>query len=139
MSAVLGRAYGLHILDAMSHSDESAFSDMLQELGISPTTLSSTLRELVDEGFAERRAYGRRTYYSITEKGSDFLRKQKGGAQFDIDRITQLVAKRLREDGTKDKYARIPNEEFVDAVRKRVRCFISEIGEELAEGLEDEP
>jgi len=120
----------LHILDILQGSEESTFTDIIDELGISPTTLSLTLRDLVEEGLAERRVYGRSSYYSITNKGKKALRLQRKGPQFDIDRMTQLVAKRLREEGVLAKY-QVPNEQLIQAVRVKVKRFIDEMGEGL--------
>jgi DNA-binding HxlR family transcriptional regulator len=130
MRAALGRTYGLHILDILQGSEESTFTDIIGELGISPTTLSLTLKDLVGEDLAERRVYGRSSYYSITEKGKKVLRLQRRGPQFDIDRMTQLVAKRLREEGVLEKY-QVPNEQLMQAIRAKVRRFINEVGEGL--------
>ena len=135
MDAVMGRSYGYHILDAISSTNESAFSDILQELGISPTTLSRTLKELVDQGLAQRRAYGRRTFYSITEKGRKILKNQKKGAEFDIDRISQLVVKRLREDQTADMLPDVTNEELALMVRRRVQRFVQDVAGDLKKDL----
>jgi len=48
MKEAVGRAYSLHILDILQGSEESTFTDIIDELGISPTTLSLTLRVLVN-------------------------------------------------------------------------------------------
>jgi len=130
MKATQGRTYGLHILDILQGSEESTFTDIIDELGISPTTLSLTLKDLVAEGLAERRAYGRSSYYSITEKGKKALRLQRKGPQFDIDRMAQLVAKRLREEGVLEKY-QVPNEQLMQVIRRRVKRFMDEVGEGL--------
>jgi len=130
MKATLGRAYGLHILDVLLGSEEFTFTDIIDELGISPTTLSLTLKDLVEEGLAERRVYGRSSYYSITDKGKKALKLQRKGPQFDIDRMTQLVAKRLREEGVLEKY-QVPNEQLMQAIRVKVKRFIDGVGEGL--------
>jgi len=130
MKATLGRAYGLHILDILLGSEESTFTDIIDELGISPTTLSLTLKDLVEEGLAERRVYGRSSYYSITDKGRKALKLQRKGPQYDIDRMTQLVAKRLREEGILEKY-QVPNEQLLQAIRVKVMRFIDGVGEGL--------
>jgi len=130
MKATLGRAYGLHILDLLMGSEESTFTDIIDELGISPTTLSLTLKDLVEEGLAERRIYGRSSYYSITDKGRKALKLQRKGPQFDIDRMTQLVAKRLREEGVLEKY-QVPNEQLMQAIRRKVKRFMDEVGKGL--------
>jgi len=130
MKASLGRTYSLHILDMLQGCEESTFTGIVDELGISPTTLSLTLKDLVKEGLAERRVYGRSSYYSITDKGRKALRLQQKGPQFDIDRMTQLVAKRLREKGVLEKY-QVPNEQLIQAIRKKVQRFMAEVGEGL--------
>lgn len=104
---------------------------MIDELGISPTTLSLTLKDLVEEGFAEKRVYGRSSYYSITEKGKRILRSQRRGPQFDLDRMTQLVAKRLRDEGVLERYPKVSNEQLMLAIRKKVNSFIEQVSEEL--------
>jgi predicted transcriptional regulator len=135
MQAIRGRTYSLHILDVLMKSEESTFTEIIDEVGISPTTLSLTLKDLVEEGFAEKRVYGRNRYYSITKKGENALRLQPKGPQFDIDRMTQLVAKRLREKGVLDKYPEVSNEQLMHAVRKRVKRFIEEVAEDLQRDL----
>jgi len=130
MKVSLGRTYSLHILDMLQGCEESTFTGIVDELGISPTTLSLTLKDLVKEGLADRRVYGRSSYYSITDKGRKALRLQQKGPQFDVDRMTQLVAKRLREKGVLEKY-QVPNEQLIQAIRKKVQRFMDEVGEGL--------
>lgn len=135
MEAVLRRTYSLHVLDVLLKSEESTFTEIIDELAISPTTLSLTLKDLVEGGFAQKRVYGRRSYYSITEKGQKALRLQPKGPQFDIDRMTQLVAKRLRDKGVLDKFPEVSNEQLMQAVRRRVKRFVDEVAEELQQDL----
>jgi len=135
MESVLGRTYSLHILDVLHKSEESTFTQIIEELGISPTTLSLTLKDLLKEGLAEKRVYGRNSYYSITEKGKKTLELQQRGSQFDIDRMAQLVAKRLRENGVLEKYPEVSNEELMQAIRKRAQRFIDEVAEELQQNF----
>ena len=130
MKATLGRVYSLHILDILQGSEESTFKNIIDELGISPNTLSHTLKDLVEEGLVDRRVYGRSSYYSITDKGKKAFKQQRKGPQFDIDRMTQLVAKRLREKGVLEKY-QVPNEQLMQAIRKKVQRFMDEVGESL--------
>jgi len=137
MEAVLGRTYSLHILDILLKSEESTFKEIIDELGISPTTLSLTLKDLMEEGFAEKRVYGRRSYYSITEKGKKALELQQKGPQFDIDRMAQLVAKRLREKGVLEKYPEVSNEQLMQAIRRRVKRFMDEVAEELQQNFQE--
>jgi len=122
--------YSLHILDILQGSEESTFKNIIDELGISPNTLSHTLKDLVEEGLVDRRVYGRSSYYSITDKGKKAFKQQRKGPQFDIDRMTQLVAKRLREKGVLEKY-QVPNEQLMQAIRKKVQRFMDEVGESL--------
>jgi len=136
MEAGRGRTYSLHVLDVLTKSEESTFTEIIKELGISPTTLSSTLKDLVEQDFAEKRIYGRCSYYSITEKGKMALRSQPKGPQFDIDRMAQLVAKQLKDKGVLEKYPEVSNEQLMQAIRKRVRHFIDEVEEELQENIQ---
>ena len=122
--------YSLHILDILQGSEESTFKNIIDELGISPNTLSHTLKDLVEEGLVDRRVYGRSSYYSITDKGKKAFKQQRKGPQFDIDRMAQLVAKRLREKGVLEKY-QVPNEQLMQAIRKKVQRFMDEVGESL--------
>jgi DNA-binding MarR family transcriptional regulator len=131
MQAIRGRTYSLHVLDVLMKSEESTFTEIIDEVGISPTTLSLTLKDLVEEGFAEKRVYGRNRYYSITEKGEKALRLRPRGPQFDVDRMTQLVAKRLREKGVLDEYPEVSNEQLMQAIRRRVKRFIDQVAEDL--------
>lgn len=136
MEAVLRRTYSLHILDVLLKSEESTFTEIVDELGISPTTLSLTLKDLVEQGFTEKRVYGRRSYYSITEKGKKALRLQQKGPQFDIDRMTQLVAKRLRDKGILEKFPEVSSEQLMRAIRRRVKRFMDEVSQRLQEDFE---
>ncbi len=135
MEAILGRTYSLHILDILVKNEEFTFTEIIDELGISPTTLSLTLKDLVEDGFAEKRIYGRRSYYSITEKGKNALKLQPKGPHFDIDRMAQLVAKRLREKGVLEKYPEVSNEQLMQAIRRRVKRFMDEVAEELQQNF----
>ena len=135
MEAIRGRTYGLHILDILTKSDESTFTEIIDELGISPTTLSLTLKDLLTEGFAEKRVYGRSSYYSITKKGRKALGSQQKGPQFDIDRMTQLVAKRLRDEEVLERFPKVSNEQLMRAIRKKVKNFIEQISAELQQEL----
>lgn len=138
MEAIYGRTYSLHILDVLLKSEESTFKEIIGELGISPTTLSLTLKDLVEQEFAEKRVYGRHSYYSITEKGKKALKLQPKGPQFDIDRMTQLVAKRLREKGVLEKYPEVSNEQLMQVIMKRVKRFIDEVEGELQQSFQEE-
>lgn len=135
MEAIRGRTYSLHILDVLMKSEESTFTEIISELGISPTTLSLTLKELVREGFAKKRVYGRSSYYSVTEKGRKALGSQQKGPQFDIDRMTQLVAKRLRDEEVLERFPKVSNEQLMRAIRKKVKVFIKSVSEELQRDL----
>jgi len=136
VEVVRGRTYSLHVLDILMKSEESTFTEIMNELGISPTTLSSTLKDLVDQDLAEKRVYGRCSYYSITDKGKMALRSQPKGPQFDIDRMAQLVAKRLREKGVLEKYPEVSNEQLMQAIRKRVQGFVDEVAEEFQQNFQ---
>jgi len=61
----------LHILNVLGSREESTFAEIVSDphLQTSPMTLRLTLKELVEQGFAKKRVCGRRSYYSITEKG----------------------------------------------------------------------
>ena len=89
----------------------------------------------MNEGFAQKRVYGRSSYYSITDKGRNALRSQRKGPQFDIDRMTQLVAKRLRDKGIIEKYSEVSNEQLMRAIRKKVKDFMQSVSEELQQDL----
>ena len=131
MEAIRGRSYSLHILDVLLQGKESTFTEIIKELGISPTTLSLTLHDLVYEGFAEKRVYGRSSFYSITEKGRNILKSLQKSPQFDIDRMTQLVVKRLRENGNMDKFSDVSNEQLIRTIRSKVKDFIKQIPDEI--------
>ena len=59
----------LHILDVLDSRKETTFKQISDELSVSSTTLRLTLEDLVGQGFANKVVRGRRSYYSITDKG----------------------------------------------------------------------
>ena len=59
----------LHILDFLESREETAFKQINDELGIPQTILRLTLGDLVEQGLAEKKVRGRRSYYSITDRG----------------------------------------------------------------------
>ena len=75
---VIGKKWALLIVNAIGNNSKLRFSSIMQELcGISPKTLSDTLKELQAEGLIMREAFAGippRVEYSLTEDGNE-LRK----------------------------------------------------------------
>lgn len=59
----------LHILDVLDSRKETTFKQISDQLGVSAATLRLSLEELVGQGFADKVVRGRRSYYSITDRG----------------------------------------------------------------------
>jgi DNA-binding HxlR family transcriptional regulator len=75
---VIGKKWALLIVNAIGNNSRLRFNGLMQELcGISPKTLSDTLKELQAEGLIVREPYAEippRVEYSLTEDGKE-LRK----------------------------------------------------------------
>ena len=74
---ILGRSFGLNILEALRERRETSFSGLMGEMGMNRATLSRTLGDLMNHGYVERRAYGRHRYYTATKKGLRKLEELK--------------------------------------------------------------
>jgi DNA-binding HxlR family transcriptional regulator len=75
--AMLGQPHMLDLLSALMRSKgrPMRFTQMQNQLALSPKTLAHRLRTLVEAGIAVRRAYSEippRVEYEITEKGAEF-------------------------------------------------------------------
>lgn len=69
---VLGHAWALGVVRAVAFGRADRFNAILRaNAGLTPRVLSRRLRELVAEGFLERRADGRAVRYRLTGKGED--------------------------------------------------------------------
>jgi len=75
---VIGKKWALLIVNAIGNNGKLRFSSLIEELGgISPKTLSDTLKELQTERLIKRESFAEippRVEYSLTEDGKD-LRK----------------------------------------------------------------
>jgi DNA-binding HxlR family transcriptional regulator len=75
---VIGKKWALLIINSIGNNSKLRFNGLMQELcGISPKTLSDTLKELQAEGLIVREPYAEippRVEYSLTEDGKE-LRK----------------------------------------------------------------
>ncbi len=129
-ATVLGRTFGLHVLDALRERRELSFSDLAHELGMNRATLSRTLGDLVAHGFVSRKAFGRHKYYTITDQGQGKLEELRN-PDLTEDRIVQLVFKSLQEKGILDRYPDISREAVVQATRSLTLAMVEKIEEEL--------
>jgi len=75
---VISKKWALLIVNALGNCGKLRFNDLTQELGgISPKTLSDTLKELQAQGLIKRESYAEippRVEYSLTQDGAE-LRK----------------------------------------------------------------
>jgi DNA-binding HxlR family transcriptional regulator len=75
---VIGKKWALLVVNAVGNNDRLRFNALMEELsGISPKTLSDTLRQLVAERLIKRQAFSEippRVEYSLTGDGVE-LRK----------------------------------------------------------------
>jgi DNA-binding MarR family transcriptional regulator len=132
---VLGRSFGLHILEALRERPELSFTGLVDELGMNRATLSRTLADLVAEGYVERRRFGRHRYYSVTERGLEVLEELRSTVLTE-DRIVQLVYRRLGEKGLLGQYPDVSRESVLQAIRSLTITMIKNIEEELGEELD---
>jgi len=133
-ATILGRSFGLHILDALRERPELSFSALLSELGMNRATLSRTLADLVAQGYVERRPFGRHRYYTITDEGATKL-KELSSPILTEDRIAQLVFKGLSERGILERYPGVSRESILQASRSKIPSMIEKIEQELDEEL----
>ena len=133
-ATILGRSFGLHILDALRERPELSFSALLSELGMNRATLSRTLADLVAQGYVERRPFGRHRYYTITDEGATKL-KELSSPILTEDRIAQLVFKGLSERGVLERYPGVSRESILQASRSKIPSMIKKIEQELDEEL----
>ncbi|MFQ6068595.1 MAG: winged helix-turn-helix transcriptional regulator [Candidatus Bathyarchaeia archaeon] len=75
---IIGKKWSLLIINAIGNRGTLRFNTLMKELhGISPKTLSDTLKELQTEGLIRRKSFAEippRVEYSLTEEGME-LRK----------------------------------------------------------------
>ncbi len=133
-ATILGRSFGLHVLDALRERPELSFSALLSELGMNRATLSRTLADLVTQGYVDRRAFGRHRYYTMTDQGAAKL-KELSNPILTEDRIAQLVFKDLGERGVLERYPGVSREAILQASRSKVASMIKKIEQELDEEL----
>jgi DNA-binding HxlR family transcriptional regulator len=134
---ILGRAFGLHILDALHQKRELSFSALLNELGMNRATLSRTLGDLMAQGYVERKPFGRHRYYTITENGVKKLGEYTNPALTE-DRIIQLVYKNLKEKGVLDQYPEVSREALLQATRVITLDMMDKIEGELGKKLNED-
>jgi DNA-binding MarR family transcriptional regulator len=133
-NTILGRAFGLHILDALHQKRELSFSALLHELGMNRATLSRTLGDLMAQGYVERKSFGRHRYYKVTEEGVKKLEEFTNPALTE-DRIIQLVYKNLKEKGVLDRYPDVSRETLLQVTRSLTLEMMDNIEGELGKKL----
>jgi DNA-binding HxlR family transcriptional regulator len=72
---VVSKKWTLLIVNALGIHDTLRFKDLMNLLGISPKTLSDTLKILVEQGLAKRKSYNTippKVEYSLSEDGHEF-------------------------------------------------------------------
>lgn len=126
----LGKAYArdlLHILERR----QSTFTGLLEEVKVSRTTLSNTLRALVEDGLIEKEEVGRYSVYRLTEKGLQAMQPSTGMEDFLMHILTDYVFRRLGERGLLERH-NIDKEELAEEIRKRAKRLLKEV----VEGIE---
>ena len=96
------RTFAISLLDELYLGGERTFTELLETVGSSRATLSTTLVELGSGGMVIRRRLGRRTFYSITDRGIHALTEAPPPQLLIDDRITNLVRHRLTTLGEWD-------------------------------------
>lgn len=89
------RSFAVSLLDELATEGELTFGELLDTVGPSRGTLSVTLVELGDEGLVRKRRLGRRTFYTITDRGARALTETPAERRLLDDRITTMVGRRL--------------------------------------------
>jgi len=132
---LLGKTYARNLL-AILESGKSTFTDLLKDVKVSRTTLSNTLRALVEEGFVVKEEVGRYTVYRLTEKGLQVLQPSTRIEDVLVDRLTDYVYRRLMERGLLEHY-HIDKKELAEDVRKRTRRLLREVVESVEKTTRD--
>ena len=89
------RTFAVSLLDELASEGEMTFGELLDTVGSSRGTLSTTLVELGNDGLVRKRRLGRRTYYTITDVGARALTEVPAENMLLDDRITNLIGRRL--------------------------------------------
>ena len=72
---VVSKKWTLLLVNALGTHDTLRFKDLMNLLGISPSTLSDTLKILVEQGLADRVSYNTippKVEYSLSRDGHEF-------------------------------------------------------------------
>jgi DNA-binding MarR family transcriptional regulator len=128
------RTYAISLLDELYVEGESTFSELLVTVGPSRATLSTTLVELGSGGMVAKRRTGRRTFYSITDKGAHALTEVPPAELMLDDRITNLVRRRLTTLGDWNP-SLFREEMWTRRLRGRIVTFINRLQSKGPQGL----
>jgi DNA-binding HxlR family transcriptional regulator len=123
----LGKAYARELL-AILNNGKSTFTGLLDEVKVSRTTLSNTLRALVEDGFVQKEEVGRYAVYRLTEKGLQAMQPSTGMEDSLTHILADYVYRRLRERGLLERH-HIDKEELAEEVRRRAQRFLKEVVE----------
>jgi DNA-binding HxlR family transcriptional regulator len=110
---VIGKKWALLVINAIGNCGKIRFNRLMEELrGVSPKTLSDTLKQLQKEGLVERKSFAEippRVEYSLTRDGTE-LRKS-------VVPILRWAATRATIDKAKcePSYCRMPGHQVLDA------------------------
>lgn len=124
---LLGKAYARDLL-AILNNGKSTFTGLLDEVKVSRTTLSNTLRALVEDGLVQKEEVGRYTVYRLTEKGLQAMQPSTGMEDFLTHILTDYVYRRLGERGLLERHS-IDKEELAEDVRKRAKRLLKDVVE----------
>ena len=130
----LGKTYALDLLQILGRG-RSTFTGLLEELKISRTTLTKTLRSLVDEEYVSRENVGRYTVYRITTRGLDVLHPNSQVNDVLLGQIRDHVTQRLRDGGMYERYE-IDERELVEEIQEQARRLVGEIVQNIERSLE---
>ena len=130
------RTFAVSLLDELAAEGEMTFGELLETVGSSRATLSTTLVELGDDGLVHKRRLGRRTFYTITDGGARALTEVPVDSLLLDDRITNLIGRRLVALGGWDPQLFV-QETWVRRLRGKVVKIINRIQSQGPDGLHE--
>jgi DNA-binding MarR family transcriptional regulator len=132
---LLGKTYALGLLQILGRG-RSTFTGLLDELKISRTTLTKTLKTLVEEGYVHRESVGKYVIYRITEKGLDVLEPDSRPRDALMQKLGEYVVGQLEVRGLLEKYD-IDKKELSAEVWEQARIFLDELADRIENSLGD--
>ena len=129
---LLGREYAFPLLEVLEKRGQTTFTGLLTELKVSRATLSSTLQDLVEEGYVQKETLGKYSIYRLKEKGSQELTRRIGCDPL-VERVAVHIYEKMKSEGKID--FDTEREEVLAAIREKAQQLIEQIANSASEIL----